>query len=121
MLNNSHVMKCKEYFVTNIIFLKKLQLIIDEENSITLTGSEFLGVTYESGVGLLSLEFTDSGVTYFRNIPNPSFDSSEPMFPLVGNTYTFADVHIPSILSIGAVIEEGKFYCIHLILLIPRC
>ena len=87
-----------------------MQLIIDEESSVNLTGSESLGVTYESEVGILSLEFTDSGVTFFRNVPYSSSEPPELMFPLVGNAYKFEYLHVPSILSIGAVIQEGKSF-----------
>ena len=88
-------------------FLISFQLIVPESHAILLDGSELLGLTSESNVGMVSLKRTLPAATRFRNVPVSS--TSMPQFPEIGFTYSFGTLPYPAIFSIGAIIDNGMY------------
>ena len=72
--------------------------------SFRTVATDRIGWTYEGNIGTISFSYVDHK-TLFRKVENQNF-------PTVGAAYTFDNVHLPSIFSVGVVIDTCKYACV---------
>ena len=98
-------LETKTCYSENFAFL--FQLAVPESHSILLDGSEYLGFTSESHVGVISFQYSLSNRAKFRSVPVMS--TGLPHFPGIGYTYIFGALPLPATFSIGAIISTGVY------------
>ena len=82
-----------------------MQIIIPESASITLNGAEKIGWTSETDTGVVSFNYENQHQTLFRNVPEVN---GRDAYPEVAGDYTFDNIPLPAVFSIGAIIETGE-------------
>ena len=61
-----------------------------------------IGWNFEGSLGIISFQYVEEHKTYFRKVENTDF-------PIVQNTYTFDNIHLPSIFSVAVQIDPSKY------------
>ena len=63
-----------------------------------------VGWTCEGFTGIISFQYVDEHKTYFRKVEGNDY-------PILQNTYTFDNIHLPSIFSVAVQIDPSKYMC----------
>ena len=85
--------------------LTSFQIQVPESESVWLEGSDRLGFTSESHVGIISLSYSERNAI-IRDVLNP--ETGEDDFPEIENSYQFDSISYPIAWSIGVVIKKGN-------------
>ena len=93
-------MLCLSY---NVMCLSVFALQYENDIDFRVAAGDRIGWTYEGSTGIISFQYVEEHKTYFRKVENTDY-------PIVQNTYTFDNIHLPSIFSVAVQIDPSEYF-----------